>query len=260
MRAPVETATVVYRDQHLLVLDKPVGIATTAPDAGPSLFAIARALDPQAPQLHPLSRLDTQVSGLVTFARTSHANQVAIEARKLGTLRRAYLGITARPPVVSSGDWRFPIAIDVRDPKHRRALLEDEEGALDSGVGVKDAHTRYRVHATAGPLAALDLWPVTGRTHQLRVHASAAGCPLAGDTAYGGDKRITLPNGRILPAGRAMLHCAAFRMPDPASDAGAFIELALEPPADMLALWRAAGGDPAGLALTSTSSPSADLT
>ena len=252
MRSPILTAPVVYRDAHLLVLDKPVGIATTAPDAGPSLFAIARELDPSAPQLHPLSRLDTQVSGLVTFARTAHANQVAIEARKLGTLRRAYLGITARPPAVSSGDWRFAIALDVRDPKHRRALLDD---ALRSGASaVKDAHTRYLVHALVGPLAALNLWPVTGRTHQLRVHASAAGCPLAGDTAYGGDKRITLANGRILPAGRAMLHCAVFRMPDP-DQVDRLIELALSPPADMVALWKAAGGDPAQLALSA-----ADLT
>lgn len=246
-RAPILTAPVVYRDQHLLVLDKPVGIATTAPDAGASLFAIARELDPQAPMLHPLSRLDTQVSGLVTFARTAQANQVAMEARKLGTLRRAYLGITARPPRAASGDWRFPIALDTRDPKHRRALSEDDERAQASGV--KDAHTRYRVHALAGPLAALDLWPVTGRTHQLRVHASAAGCALAGDSAYGGDKRITLANGRILPAGRAMLHCAAFRMPDPGNLA-AVIELALAPPADMLALWKAAGGEPSQLALS----------
>ncbi|MEY4512544.1 MAG: hypothetical protein RLZZ450_4666 [Pseudomonadota bacterium] len=250
MRAPILTAPIVYRDEHLLVLDKPVGIATTAPDSGPSLFAIARMLDPQAPALHPLSRLDTQVSGLVTFARTPHANQVAIEARKLGTLRRVYLGITARAPAVSSGDWRFPIAIDARDPKHRRALSDTDDRALASGV--KDAHTRYRVHASAGPLAALDLWPVTGRTHQLRVHASAAGCALAGDVVYGGDKRITLENGRILSAGRAMLHCAAFRMPDPAS--GSFIELSLEPAADMIALWKAAGGDPAVLALTLSSS------
>jgi 23S rRNA-/tRNA-specific pseudouridylate synthase len=109
-------------------------------------------------------------------------------------------------------------------------------------VGTKAAHTRYRVHAVAGPLVCLDLWPVTGRTHQLRVHASAAGSPLAGDVAYGGTRRITLPNGRILSAGRAMLHCAAFRMPNPARPSE-LIALALEPPEDMRKLWAAAGGD-----------------
>lgn len=246
MRAPARPlapARVVYRDAHLLVLDKPVGIATTAPDDGPSLFALARALDPEAATLHPLSRLDTQVSGLVTFARTPHANACAIEARRLGTLRRAYLGLTLHPPAQASGDWRYAIGIDPRDPKHRRALAAEAQGE-----GIKAAHTRYQVHALAGPLAALALWPVTGRTHQLRVHASAAGSALAGDVAYGGDRRFTLPNGRVLSAGRVMLHCAAFCMPNP-ERAGELIELTLDAPADLQTLWRAAGGQPHELTL-----------
>lgn len=241
---PVLTATVVYRDAHLLVLDKPVGIATTAPDDGASLFALARALDPQAPALHPLSRLDTQVSGLTTFARTELANRVALEARTQGTLRRAYLGLSASAPQPDAGDWQHAIGIDPRDPKHRRALAPDAQGAR-----VKAAHTRYRICASAGPLVALDLWPVTGRTHQLRVHASAAGSPLLGDVAYGGTRRLTLDNGHILTAARVMLHCAAFRMPDPAQRSRT-ITLALAPPLDMRELWRDAGGDPAALQLT----------
>lgn len=224
---------VVYRDAHLLVLDKPVGIATTAPE-GVSLFSLARELDPEAPALHPLSRLDTQVSGLTTFARTELANRVALEARKQGTLRRAYLGICARAPQPVEGEWRYAIAIDPRDPKKRRALPAPAPNS-------KDAQTRYRICAQAGPLVALDLWPVTGRTHQLRVHASAARSPLLGDIAYGGDKRLTLANGRILSAQRTMLHCAAFRMPDPARP-GHVIALALPPAADLVALWTSAGG------------------
>jgi 23S rRNA pseudouridine1911/1915/1917 synthase len=247
-RAPLPPA-VVYRDAHLLVLDKPVGIATTSPDnGGPSLFALARALDPEAPALHPLSRLDTQVSGLVTFARTAAANQLALEARRQGTLRRAYLGLTAHPPKALTGTWKYAIAIDARDPRHRRALAEGSASELGA-AGVKQAQSEYRVFAVAGPLAALDLWPVTGRTHQLRVHAAAAGAPLAGDVAYGGERRVTLPNGRILSAGRVMLHCAAFRMPHP-GDPGHTLTLSLAPPADMLALWRAAGGDASALSLS----------
>lgn len=238
------TPTVVYRDAHLLVLDKPVGIATTAPEGGHSLFELARALDPDAPALHPLSRLDTQVSGLTTFARTELANRVAMEARKQGTLRRAYLGITGTAPASQAGDWQHAIGIDPRDPKRRRALPSETTGA-----NIKAAHTRYRICAVAGALTALDLWPVTGRTHQLRVHASANGSPLLGDVAYGGSKRLTLPNGRILTAQRVMLHCAAFRMPDPANR-GKVIAIELAPAADMAALWRDAGGDPAALQLT----------
>jgi 23S rRNA-/tRNA-specific pseudouridylate synthase len=229
---------IVYRDAHLLVLDKPVGIATTSPE-GDSLFARARALDPKAPALHPLSRLDTQVSGLTTFARTELANRVALAARREGLLRRAYLGIAAQDLAADEGEWQFPIALDPRDPKKRR--VADVPGA-------KQAHTRWRVVARSGPLVALDFWPVTGRTHQLRVHASHAGSPLLGDVAYGGAKRLTLANGRILSAQRAMLHCAAFRMPDPARQ-GAVITLSLPPPADLSKLWRDAGGDPDVLVL-----------
>jgi 23S rRNA pseudouridine955/2504/2580 synthase len=234
---------VVHRDEHLLVLDKPVGIATTQPDGSASLFTLARALDPTAPALHPLSRLDTQVSGLVTFARTALANQCALAARRDGTLRRAYLGLCTSVPPEREGAWRFAIGIDPRDPKHRRALAPESVGS-----GVKQADTRFRVQAEAGPLCALHLWPVTGRTHQLRVHASAAGCALAGDVAYGGTKRITLTNGRILSAGRVMLHCAAFTMPNPTSP-GVPLTLTLAPPDDLRQLWTAALGDVDALAL-----------
>jgi 23S rRNA-/tRNA-specific pseudouridylate synthase len=248
MRPPSsDSIRIVYQDAHLLVLDKPVGIATTAPAGGHSLFAIARELDARAPALHPLSRLDTQVSGLVTFARTERANQCALSARKAGTLRRAYLGLTTSAPEPSEGDWKLAIAIDPRDVKHRRALQEGSE--ISAATSIKQAHTHYRVFASAGPLTALDLWPVTGRTHQLRVHASAAGSPLAGDVAYDGIRRITLANGRILSASRVMLHCAAFRMPDPEHE-DRLIVLSLAPPADMLTLWKSAAGAPEQLTLS----------
>jgi 23S rRNA-/tRNA-specific pseudouridylate synthase len=227
---------VVYRDEHLLVLDKPVGIATTSPDGGPCLVALAKEIDPSAPRLHALSRLDTQVSGIVTFARTERANLWAMDARMRGELWRRYLGITSQQPQGAEGEYHFSIGIDPRDPRRRRALAPNA-----TGEGVQRAFTRYRVRALAGPLVALDLYPQTGRTHQLRVHTSAAGCALAGDVAYGGIKRLTLPNGRVLTAGRVMLHCAYFRMPRP--EGNGLLELSLAPASDMQNLWRSAGGD-----------------
>ena len=231
---------VLHRDAHYLVLDKPVGLATTAPDDGESLFSLAKELDARAPQLHPLSRLDTQVSGIVAFARTAEANHCALEARKLGTMHRRYLALTSRPVPGARGEWTWRIAIDPRDPKKRVAL---DPGAR--GMGVKDAATRFVVRAERAPLTALDLYPQTGRTHQLRVHAARAGCALLGDVAYGGEKRITLANGRILTGARVMLHCAHVHMPTPS---GQPLTLELEAPSDMLTVWRSAGGDPAELA------------
>ena len=236
MTLTVEELVVVHRDEHLIIVNKPPTIATTAPDDGPSLFALVKVLDPRAPQLHPLSRLDTQVSGLVSFARTKHANEVALRARREHKLRRRYLGLCTLPPDPERGDWDARIAIHLNDVKRRRALTEDERG-----VGVKEARTSYESFASAAPLHALHLWPQTGRTHQLRVHASHAGCPLFGDVASGGQKRATMPNGRVLTAARVMLHCAYVRLPDPSSSDGE-LTFELEPPDDLAVLWRAAGG------------------
>jgi 23S rRNA-/tRNA-specific pseudouridylate synthase len=230
---------VLHHDAHFLALDKPSGIATTAPTGGHSLFVLAQALDPRAPQLHPLSRLDTQVSGLVVFARTAEANGAVLAARREGRLFRRYLGLVAAPPLASQGDWYWSIGIDRRDPRQRCAIAPDAPNAHASGV--KTAHTKYALRAATATLAALDLLPQTGRTHQLRVHAAAAGVPLLGDVAYGGTRRLTLSNGRVLSAGRVMLHCAAVKLPHPDAAVGE-LSLTLAAPADMQQLWSAAGG------------------
>jgi 23S rRNA-/tRNA-specific pseudouridylate synthase len=236
MKVRAEELVVVHRDKHLIVVIKPPTIATTAPDDGPSLFGLVRELDAGAPQLHPLSRLDTQVSGLVSFARTKHANEVALQARREAKFQRRYLGLCSAQLQPSAGAWTARIALHNRDVKKRRALAEHERG-----IAVKDARTIYQSFASAGPLVALHLWPQTGRTHQLRVHAAHAGAPLLGDVAYGGEKRTTLANGRVLSAQRVMLHCAHVRLPDP-SALGQVLTFDLDPPDDMAALWRAAGG------------------
>jgi 23S rRNA-/tRNA-specific pseudouridylate synthase len=236
MSVRAEELIIVHRDAHLIVVIKPPTIATTAPNDGPSLFALVRACDPDAPQLHPLSRLDTQVSGLVSFARTKHANEVALRARRDGKFRRRYLGLSMSAPHPAEGAWDARIALHPHDVKKRRALA-----AHETGMAVKDARTRYQAFALSGPLHALHLWPETGRTHQLRVHAAHARCPLFGDVAYGGEKRATLANGRVLTAARVMLHCGHVRLPNP-SGAREDLVFDLAPPEDMAALWRAAGG------------------
>ena len=111
--------TVVWRDEALLVLDKPARLPTTSPSGGDCLTARARAIDPHAPHLHPTSRLDAEVTGLVTFARTRAANRVLLEARAQGRYRRLYLGIAAASPEPPEGEWDWPISIDVRDARLR---------------------------------------------------------------------------------------------------------------------------------------------
>ena len=238
---PRPAIQIVYQDAHFLAVAKPVGLATTAPGDGPCLFREVRGLDPRAPRLHPLSRLDTQVSGLVVFARSPDANRVALAARKQGLLLRRYVGLSQRCPEPREGQLCFSIGLDPRDPRRRCALPSDA-----TGPGVKPSRTAYAVRATSSALCMLDLFPITGRTHQLRVHTSAAGIPLLGDVAYGGARRVVLDDGRVLTARRVMLHCEAVTLTHPGAGQPS-LSLSLPVPADMAKLWRDADGPPESL-------------
>src|SRR5262249_14274414 len=155
----------------------------------------AEALDPDAPHLHASSRLDAEVTGCVTFARTDRAIEALLAARREGKYERYYIGLAERGPSPEQGEWRWPIDRDPRDARKRAALAEGAERGMR-------ALSRYRVLALQPTAAALLLQPETGRTHQLRVHAAKAGCALLGDKHYGGAMRSVLPNGRVLRAPR----------------------------------------------------------
>jgi tRNA pseudouridine32 synthase/23S rRNA pseudouridine746 synthase len=124
---------VVHADDDLLIVDKPSGLPTTSPDGENCLASWARAYDPSAPRMHPSSRLDAEVTGLVTFARTSLAISQLTAARASGQYKRFYVGLAQRPPEPLEGDWRFPIGRDPRDPRRRVALAVGE--AVRAGKG-----------------------------------------------------------------------------------------------------------------------------
>jgi 23S rRNA pseudouridine1911/1915/1917 synthase len=88
--------------------------------------------------------------------------------------------------------------------------------------------------------AVLLLRPQTGRTHQLRVHAAAAGVPLLGDRHYGGAMRVVLPDGRVVRAARVILHCARLKLPS--IGAGAPLTIDAPVPEDMRELFTRLGG------------------
>jgi len=211
------------------VLSKPVGLPTTSPDPeAQCLVREAERLDPKAPRLHASSRLDSVVSGLVTFARTAEATKALLEARKAGTYGRRYLGITLAE-AKGEGEWTSPISLHPRDRRLRTA---------GPGKGERGARTRFSVASTAAG-ALLALHPETGRTHQLRVHAAAAGWPLFGDSSYGGERRWTRSDGRVVSMRRCALHCGRLRI---TSSLG-LLDLTLPPPDDFVRAWRGLGGD-----------------
>jgi 23S rRNA-/tRNA-specific pseudouridylate synthase len=230
---------VVHRDAQLLVLFKPPGLPTTTPGGEHALTTVARELDPNAPRLHPSSRLDAEVSGLVIFARTRGATKALLEARRQGRYGRLYLGLASAVPRPEVGCWDHAIGIDPADPKRR--VPGDTPGAQRVQPAQTDHETGERLpHACV-------LWmrPRTGRTHQLRVHAAWAGAPLLGDVHYGGPRRIVCGDGRVATARRVMLHCTWLRVPDPRT--GDPVDFREPAPEDMMHVWDRLGGTRAAL-------------
>lgn len=187
-----------------LVADKPAGIPTI-PDqrgAAQSLLAhVASYLKLPIERVHPTSRLDREVSGIVVFALDARTRTLLADAREHGEYERTYLALsTGAAPPQKNGIWDAPIGRG-RTPTTRAVGGPDPAKAL----------THYRYLASAAQLHAWALYPQTGRTHQLRVHAAHAGAPLLGDSVYGGLARLGLPNGRMLAPGRVLLHAHRVR-------------------------------------------------
>jgi 23S rRNA-/tRNA-specific pseudouridylate synthase len=223
---------VILAEEHGLVAADKAADLPTIPDHGGSasslLSRVAAALGVAPERLHPTSRLDRGVSGVVLFARTEEAATRLRMARERGTYVRRYVALASKAPDPPRGAWAVPIGRG-KDPRHRAAFGRDPV----------DAVSRYAVIAVAGSAALLALEPVTGRTHQLRVHASHAGAPLLGDRTYGGPTRLTLASGRVLSLDRIALHAARVRVPR--AD-GTVLDVRARVPEELTAWWEALGG------------------
>ncbi|HLV20724.1 MAG TPA: pseudouridine synthase [Polyangiaceae bacterium] len=236
-RPPLEPARALDRREGLVVAFKPAAMPTE-PDrrgSGDSLVrVIARDLALDARRVHAVSRLDVGVSGLVLLAITEGAQRHAAELQQAGKLERHYLAIAAGCPTPPSGEWR---------------------GEVRVGSRALPAISRYRVieslpsprlqllDAGGGTPSLLHLTPLTGRTHQLRQHARAAGAALLGDRRYGGPSRLRDEGGGVLPLARICLH--AFRVVLADQRGAAWT---VEAGSELLAsVWADLGGTPAML-------------
>ncbi|MGB6118768.1 MAG: pseudouridine synthase [Mesorhizobium sp.] len=191
--------SILHRDADLLVLDKPSGLLSV-PGRHPALFdSLATRVQEEFPQARMIHRLDKDTSGVVVMSlnRKAHAAVAAqFEAR---TARKSYVAQVWGRVAEEEGLIDLPLAIDAKNkPRHR----------VDHVHG-KPAQTRWRVLSYAGNNTRLRLVPLTGRTHQLRVHMKAIGHVIMGDEFYADGDALT-------SAGRLLLHAERleFRHPD----------------------------------------------
>jgi len=221
-------ARVLYKDDDVIVIDKPAGLAVQGgTGTHRHLDAMLDALRFGGERPRLVHRLDRDTSGVLVLARTAQAAAKLAAAFRGRDARKVYWAAVAGVPHPSEGRIDAPLAKE-GGPKGERVAVENEDG--------QRAVTRYRVADRAGKRAAwLVLEPETGRTHQLRVHAAALGTPILGDGKYGG-KGAFLAGGGIAP--KLHLHARAIRIPHPRSGT---IEVAAPLPEHMAATWRFLG-------------------
>lgn len=177
MTAEELQARVLYRDALLLVVDKPAGIAVhKGPKGGDSLEAGFSALRFGLPRDPALAhRLDRETSGCLALGRHHKALERLGLLFKQGKVGKSYWAVVEGRPADEEGFIDLPLG-----------RLDASRGwwmKVDP-MGVK-ARTRWRVLGSNGTLSLLALTPLTGRTHQLRVHCAAMGFPILGDRIYG---------------------------------------------------------------------------
>ena len=215
---------ILFEDEHLLILDKPAPLAVIPSSLVPEEPTLAGGLAHYLGRdfsFHPVNRLDRGTTGVMAVAKTGYIHEKLRRALHSGDFYREYLAICTGCPQPMEGEISLPIG---RCPDSAIKRQVDPSG--------QSARSQYRVLEAGPGFSLVELRPLTGRTHQLRVHMAALGCPLAGDWLYGVEDKALIP--------RPALHSRRMKLRHPVT--GELLELTAPIPADMLRLWEAQHG------------------
>lgn len=205
--ALLNSVPVIYCDSSLVITNKPAGLLSVpgrGPDKQDCLFSRIKREFSDALLVH---RLDMATSGLMVFARGIDMQRKLSRLLHERLVQKGYVAIVEGRPKAASGEIDLPIAADW--PNRPLQKVDHIHG--------KPSLTRYHRISQDNTTCRLDLQPLTGRTHQLRLHMAAIGHPILGDTLYGGRK-----------AERLLLHASSLLFAHPYS--GAILDFRSKPP------------------------------
>jgi 23S rRNA pseudouridine955/2504/2580 synthase len=230
-------AAVLFEDPWVLALNKPSGLAVQGGTGQTRhLDAMLGALGGEDSLPRLVHRLDQDTSGVLLLAKTATAARRLGASFKARETEKIYWALVVGAPNDTIGRIDLPLA--------KKAALGGEKVAPDTEEDGKAALTLYHVVETRPPvkrggknLTWLVLRPLTGRTHQLRVHCAAMGTPILADGKYGGRAAFVEGQGK-----RLMLHAREIAIPHP--DDGTTLRVTAPLPPHMEEAWRQLGFDP----------------
>ena len=210
--------SILYQDPDLVVVDKPAGIPTHAPDPGDPYPGDALRIVQAQTGLSYLGmhqRLDADTSGVLLFAARREANKALAAAFEGRNVRKVYLALVHGTPPRDTGMIDAPIVRE-HGERYRVTMPSDPRGlaartryrVVDHRAGVRSQESGVRNQESRPAYSLLELIPETGRPHQIRVHLAHIGCPVVGDPLYGPADR---------PAPRLFLHAYQLTLPHPAT-------------------------------------------
>lgn len=178
---------IIYKDEHILVINKPAGLSVLPEGWEPDAPYLVKSLEEEYEKIWVVHRLDKFTSGVLVFALNAEAHRALNIQFEKHEVEKVYRAITVGAPPWKERITKFPLRVNVGH-KHRTMV--------DNKKGVR-AETKFKVlnwnssitdelflADDAEGMALVEARPMTGRTHQIRVHAYALGYPLLGDTLY----------------------------------------------------------------------------
>ncbi len=175
---------IIFENDDLIVVNKPAGMVVH-PAAGHSTGTLVHAVLGYNPEMEGIGgeerpgvvhRLDKDTSGLIVLAKNDQAHRWLQDQFRLRSVEKTYLALVDGKPPTSSG--RVEAAIG-RDPSHRKRM------AIVSAAKGRASSSDYKTVESFPEHTLLEFHPLTGRTHQIRLHCSFLGCPIVGDEVYG---------------------------------------------------------------------------
>ena len=195
---------IIFENDDLMVVDKPAGMVVH-PAAGHETGTLVHAVLGYEPELEGIGgeerpgvvhRLDKETSGLILLAKNERAHRWLQDQFRLRKVEKTYLALVDGAPPTPSGRVEAPIG---RDPSHRKKMA-----IMPPGKG-REAVSEYVTLEAFKKYTLLEFHPLTGRTHQIRLHSMFLGCPIVGDKVYGHSKQN-------VDIGRHFLHAAKLKI------------------------------------------------